>query len=121
MTFTNSGVLKGVFKAIIQCFARFCILRLISILCDQCVFSVLSEFNICKFKNRSTTPYKVPKPQNYNRMIEIATILFKDFSHVRVNLYNVDDKIYFGEMTFTSSGGDHLIAPEKYNYLLVDL
>lgn len=54
-------------------------------------------------------------------MLELAEVLSQDFSHVRVDLYNVDGKIYFGEMTFTSTGGYRLIYPEKYNYMLGNL
>ena len=38
-------------------------------------------------------------------MIEIAEILSRPFPCVRVDLYNIGGKIYFGEMTFTSLGG----------------
>ena len=38
-------------------------------------------------------------------MIEDATILSNEFPEVRVDLYNINGKIYFGEMTFTSLGG----------------
>lgn len=54
-------------------------------------------------------------------MIEIVGTLSEGFFHVRVDLYNVDGKIYFVKMIFTSSDGYHLISPEKYNYLLGDL
>lgn len=47
----------------------------------------------------------IPKPCNYDRMIEICCILSKDFPCVRVDLYNLKGTIYFGEMTFTSLGG----------------
>lgn len=66
-------------------------------------------------------PAPIPKPQNFDKMIEISRILSQDFFHVRVDLYDVEGKIYFGEMTFTSGGGYSLIYPEKYNYLLGDL
>lgn len=46
-----------------------------------------------------------PKPQNLERMIEIAAILSDNFPEVRVDLYEHEGKIYFGEMTFTSVGG----------------
>ena len=42
---------------------------------------------------------------NLNEMLEIATILSEGFPQVRVDLYNVDNQIYFGEMTFSSNGG----------------
>lgn len=48
---------------------------------------------------------KVPKPKNFDKMLEIASILSEGFKQVRVDLYNIDGRIYFGEMTFTSNGG----------------
>lgn len=47
----------------------------------------------------------LPKPKNLGRMIEVAEKLAKPFPCVRVDLYNIDGKIYFGELTFTSYGG----------------
>ena len=47
----------------------------------------------------------LPKPKNLERMIEVAEKLSEDFPCVRVDLYNVSGKIYFGELTFTSYGG----------------
>lgn len=38
-------------------------------------------------------------------MIEVAETLAHPFPCVRVDLYNIGGKIYFGEMTFTSLGG----------------
>ena len=43
----------------------------------------------------------VTKPQNFDRMVEIAEILSKDFKFVRVDLYEVDGSVRFGELTFT--------------------
>lgn len=62
--------------------------------------------------------YSVPKPINYEKMVDIAGKLCKGFEHVRVDLYNVDGKIYFGEMTFTSASGYEKIIPEKYDLIL---
>lgn len=47
----------------------------------------------------------IPKPGNYDEMISVAERLAKLFPVVRVDLYNIGNKIYFGEMTFTSLGG----------------
>lgn len=47
----------------------------------------------------------VEKPRNFEKMLEIAETLSADFPHVRVDLYNIDGKIYFGELTFTSASG----------------
>ncbi len=81
------------------------------------------EWNLQPWNQYSYGNYETPiqKPQNFDKMIQIATILCQGFSHVRVDLYNVDGKIYFGEMTFTNGSGFEPILPEKYNRMLGDL
>ena len=51
-------------------------------------------------------------------MKRIAEELCKGFEHVRVDLYLIDKKIYFGEMTFTNGNGFEKIIPDEYNYKL---
>ena len=46
---------------------------------------------------------KLPKPKSLKEMLNVASVLSKGFPQVRVDLYNIDGKIYFGEMTFTSA------------------
>ena len=64
--------------------------------------------------------YDIPKPKNFDMMIDIANILSEGFSHVRVDLYNVDGKISFGEMTFTNGSGLDPIIPKEYDKVLGD-
>lgn len=47
----------------------------------------------------------IPKPKKFDEMLQIAAILSKGFPEVRVDLYNVDGQIYFGELTFASLCG----------------
>lgn len=47
----------------------------------------------------------VKKPENYKDMVRIARILSEDFPFVRVDLYNIDGKIIFGELTFYPASG----------------
>lgn len=47
----------------------------------------------------------IDKPKNLDRMLYVAETLAKGFPCVRVDLYNVNNHIFFGEMTFTSLGG----------------
>ena len=54
---------------------------------------------------------KVDKPKNFSEMLEIARKLSTKFQFVRVDLYNVDGKIYFGELTFTPASGKHSFTP----------
>lgn len=56
---------------------------------------------------------RVPKPKNYESMISFAEELSKGFPQVRVDLYNIDGQIYFGEMTFTSAGGHNNFYSEQ--------
>ena len=47
----------------------------------------------------------VKKPDNLEEMLDVAEKLAKPFPVVRVDLYNINGRICFGEMTFTSLGG----------------
>ena len=60
----------------------------------------------------------VPKPKNFEKMKEIAVSLSKGFPHVRVDLYSVRDKIYFGELTFYTGSGYSLWLPKDYEFEL---
>lgn len=59
-----------------------------------------------------------PKPQGLDKMLELAGKLSKGFRHVRVDFYNVNGKIYFGEMTFFPWGGPIWFKPDEWNYKL---
>lgn len=48
---------------------------------------------------------KIEKPDNLDIMVKIAEKLSKEFNFVRIDLYYVDGKIYFGEITLTPYGG----------------
>lgn len=55
------------------------------------------------------------KPENFEKMIEIAENLSKEFKYVRVDLYNINGKIYFGELTFSPAAG--FCAEDSSDYL----
>ena len=55
------------------------------------------------------------KPQNFEKMVEIAKKLSEDFDFVRVDLYEVDGKPYFGELTFTPGNGFSPFRPQKWD------
>jgi len=47
---------------------------------------------------------EIPRPSLLNEMITICRVLSKPFPQVRVDLYQVNNKVYFGELTFTPGG-----------------
>ena len=60
----------------------------------------------------------IPRPKSLDRMVRMAASLSEGFPQVRVDLYEVDNKPYFGEMTFTSSMGYmDFYTPEFLLYL----
>lgn len=60
--------------------------------------------------------FTLPKPKCIDEMFRIAEVLSKGIPFVRVDLYQSNDKVYFGEMTFfPQSGFDSLITDEAEN------
>jgi len=56
---------------------------------------------------------EIKKPSNLDEMLRLAEILCKGFTHIRVDLFDVDNNIYFGELTFfDDSGFDNDISYE---------
>ena len=60
----------------------------------------------------------INKPINYNQMLQLAEKLAKNIPFVRVDFYEVNRKIYFGELTFYPGAGFEEFSPEKYDRVL---
>ena len=60
---------------------------------------------VVSMKNEIAGDGSIKKPETFERMKEIAKILSRDFEFVRVDLYDFEGKIYFGELTFSPWGG----------------
>lgn len=58
----------------------------------------------------------LPKPEHFEKMKELASKLSKGYPHLRVDLYNVNGDIYFGEITLFHHGGIVPFHPEKWDY-----
>ena len=52
--------------------------------------------------------------------MRIAAILSKNIPHVRIDLYNIDGKIYFGEMTFFNNSGFEGFEPKIWDKIIGD-
>lgn len=63
----------------------------------------------------------VEKPQLFEQMKSIAAALCKPFQYVRVDLYQVGGKVYFGELTFFPAGGAPDFVPKEYDRIVGDM
>lgn len=57
-------------------------------------------------------------PKNFDRMIDLSKKLSSEFEYVRVDFYNVDGDIYFGELTFAHGSGFEDFLPKKYDLII---
>lgn len=64
---------------------------------------------------------KIIKPKNFDRMIELSKLLSKNIPHVRVDWYEINGKLYFGELTFYHFSGFEAFEPEEWNYKLGEM
>lgn len=60
----------------------------------------------------------VKKPKKFKKMIELAKELSKNIPHVRVDFYEIDGEIYFGELTFYHDSGFKAFEPVEWDYEL---
>ena len=58
------------------------------------------------------------KPENWDLMIKLAANLSKDFPFVRVDLYNINGRIIFGELTFYPGSGYTSYTPDSFDFEL---
>lgn len=76
-----------------------------------------AEFNHLPFRNghpNSEPPYY--KPENFEKMKELAAKLSVGIPQVRVDFYNVNGKIYFGELTFFHWSGMRGFDPDEWDF-----
>ncbi len=75
------------------------------------------RWNPLGFTHQARRPPKreSPKPLNLDRMVALATRLSEGLDFVRVDLYNVDGRIYFSEFTFTPDAGSFAFDPADWN------
>ncbi len=70
-----------------------------------------------KANGKSTDPsdQDAERPTTLNEMIRLSETLAKSFSYVRVDWYDVDGTLYFGELTFHHDGGFRPILPKIWD------
>ena len=63
----------------------------------------------------------IEKPKGFEKMIELSKKLSKDIPHVRVDFYDINGKVYFGELTFYHFSGFEKFEPEEWDKILGDM
>lgn len=58
----------------------------------------------------------LPKPQHFEEMKQLASKLSKGYPELRVDFYNINGRIYFGELTLFHHGGIIPFHPEAWDY-----
>lgn len=75
-----------------------------------------TPFDGSQFNGWKKTDYPLKKPSNFDEMVVIAERLASKFPFVRVDLYNINGKIYFSEMTFTPAKGTLILDDDKCDF-----
>lgn len=96
------------------------------VICDRSIGETIDffdmEWNHMSFVGLnpevSNSSEAICKPKTFDIMKNAAEILSKEFSFVRVDLYEIEDKMYFGEMTFTPGAGSGGFRPDKMDFEL---
>lgn len=72
----------------------------------------IEPFKRSDFDNFETLP---PKPKGFDKMIEMSKTLAKDIPFVRVDFYDINGQVYFGEMTFFPGAGYTAFHPDQWD------
>lgn len=81
------------------------------------------DWSLTPFQRPDHLQFEVlpPKPHCLDKMVELARLLSHNIPFVRVDFFVVDNKIYFGEMTFHPGAGFAPFSPRKYELLYGEL
>ncbi|MEP2689888.1 ATP-grasp fold amidoligase family protein [Maribacter dokdonensis] len=88
-----------------------------------------TDWTRCPFKwtsisgNKITNPaeFDVPPPKELKKMCQLSNELAEPFDYARVDWYDLDDKLFFGEITFHHDSGCRPIEPEEWDYKLGEM
>lgn len=77
------------------------------------------DWNKLELRHRDgTINCDIRKPPNLQEMLSVATKLSSNFDFVRVDLYNIFEKVKFGELSFTPRAGDYKFSPNSWDTFL---
>lgn len=67
-----------------------------------------------EIKYPTDSSHKIPKPKCLDELLKLSEILSKEFIHVRTDFYVINEKIYFGELTFLHGSGYETFRPAEF-------
>lgn len=74
------------------------------------------DFNLLPFTNGHEHASHIPaKPKGFDTMVELARKLSAGIPHVRVDLYDINGQVYFGELTFYHWSGFVPFEPKEWD------
>ena len=76
------------------------------------------EWNHQNFHEPREYPFAkrtIPKPKNFSLMLDLAKKLANGIPFVRIDFYNIEGRIYFGEITFFPTSGLGGFEPDEYD------
>lgn len=80
-----------------------------------------TEFNHLPFQQgHPWADHPTQKPKGFEKMIELAEKLSVKYPHVRVDFYDINGQVYFGELTFFHFSGNVPFVPEEWDYKIGD-
>jgi hypothetical protein len=59
---------------------------------------------------------KLKRPEHFEEMLDVAAKLSKPFPHARIDLYEEEGKVFFGEITFYHFGGFTRFEPDEWDF-----
>lgn len=79
------------------------------------------EFTGLAFPHKPFSKCVIPKPVTFENMKGLATVMSKEIPFLRVDFYEVNGKMYFGELTFYPASGFGEFEPGIWNEKLGDM
>jgi hypothetical protein len=97
--------------------------KMLNIISERAGKSLKSDYFDMDFNHLDITHKKyanasapLRKPVTFDQMVQYARTLSKGYPHVRIDFFEADGKLYFGEYTFCSYGGFMPFIPDKWDY-----
>ena len=78
------------------------------------------EFNLLPYHRLDFAPITehIQEPSCFSKMVSIAEDLAKEFPHVRVDFYDVNGNVIFGELTFYNASGFTKFEPDEFDFIM---